>query len=167
MGVSGTAGSYNSLPLLTTTTNALGIFSFGASLPERIRLKSMLSASAPFWLTPFTITAETDSLNVPINVTGVIEQPIDPVALNTMLLNYPNPFSGADSIVFTVVNANADISLTIYNELGAMVKTLSERLHWRAGTYVAQVNAADILPGVYTYISAHQERDHFTADGCH
>ena len=72
-------------------------------------------------------------------------------SVTTLLQNYPDPFSDASEIAFTINGNNANVSLTIYNEFGAAMKTLVNGVLER-GTYIAQVNAADLLTGVYYYI---------------
>ena len=92
----------------------------------------------PFWLTPFTIGAETDSLNVPINVTGVQEIIAAPKMTNALAQNYPNPFSNTSDIEFIVPNENTNVSLAVYNEYGSLVKTLLSGV-LSPGAYTARV----------------------------
>lgn len=62
---------------------------------------------------------------------------------------YPNPFSGATTIIVNLEN-NSNVKLEIYNELGQIVETIVNSEH-QSGNYQYTLNAAKngYKPGVY------------------
>jgi hypothetical protein len=63
--------------------------------------------------------------------------------------NYPNPFNPATTVEYSV-SKEADVSLNIFNELGQLVKNVSEG-NKKAGDYKIQLDCTDFASGVYFY----------------
>lgn len=63
--------------------------------------------------------------------------------------NYPNPFNPRTTIAFDVPQA-ANVSLIVYNVLGAEVTRLVDR-RLEPGSYTATWNATDLPSGIYLY----------------
>ncbi len=63
--------------------------------------------------------------------------------------NYPNPFNPATTIEYSV-SKEADVNLNIFNELGQLVKNISEG-NKKAGDYKIQLDCTDMASGVYFY----------------
>lgn len=66
----------------------------------------------------------------------------------TLAQNYPNPFNTSTTLRFDLPTA-ADVTLRIYNTLGAEVATLAERTRFTAGTHTMVWNAEGLPSGVY------------------
>lgn len=63
--------------------------------------------------------------------------------------NYPNPFNPATRIKFILENTE-DITLTIYNSIGQVVKELASG-RYEAGIHEVEFNASRLSSGVYYY----------------
>lgn len=63
--------------------------------------------------------------------------------------NYPNPFNPSTTIPFTI-EREQHVELSIYNELGAKVRTLIDRVLPR-GEHAVTFDASDLTSGTYTY----------------
>ncbi|MBZ0198961.1 MAG: choice-of-anchor A family protein [Ignavibacteriaceae bacterium] len=63
--------------------------------------------------------------------------------------NYPNPFNPSTKIEFSVAN-NERITITIYNILGQVVKTLVD-MDYAPGKYTVNFDGANLASGVYIY----------------
>ena len=58
-----------------------------------------------------------------VSIVSVSESEIDPVYLNYLGINYPNPFNPETTIGFSIQN-DSDVKLEIFNVRGALVRTL-------------------------------------------
>ena len=63
--------------------------------------------------------------------------------------NYPNPFNPQTSIKFTLPKRE-NVTLKVYNVLGAEIKTLAEGIH-NAGEYNLIFDGSDLSSGIYLY----------------
>lgn len=63
--------------------------------------------------------------------------------------SYPNPFSTATTIEFSLSNAGT-IRLRLFNTLGQLIETLAQG-PYSAGTHLVTVSGADLPGGVYLY----------------
>ena len=72
--------------------------------------------------------------------------------------NYPNPFNPQTLIKFTMPE-NGNVTLKVYNSIGAEVKTLVEGVH-KAGEYSVYFDGSEFSSGVYFYTL---RTDKFTA----
>jgi hypothetical protein len=66
-----------------------------------------------------------------------------------LLQNYPNPFNPTTTISFDLPE-EANISLKVYDMLGAEVATLSEG-HMLAGRHTVNFNGSNLASGIYIY----------------
>ena len=64
--------------------------------------------------------------------------------------NYPNPFNPVTSIAFDLP-VKAEVSLTVYNQLGQVTATLFDHELMEAGSHRAVWNAAAVASGIYYY----------------
>ncbi|MBF9239096.1 T9SS type A sorting domain-containing protein [Hymenobacter sp. BT683] len=62
---------------------------------------------------------------------------------------YPNPTSGLTNLPFSLQKP-AVVSLAVYDNLGRRVATVVERQTRPAGQFTAELNAAQLAPGLYT-----------------
>ena len=67
----------------------------------------------------------------------------------TLYQNYPNPFNPSTTIEYSLPE-NADVSISIYNALGELVKTLINGTV-EAGYQKATFNASSLTSGTYIY----------------
>lgn len=65
----------------------------------------------------------------------------------TLLTNAPNPFSSFTNLTI-VVSESGNVSLSIYNKAGVIVKTVTEG-YWSAGTYDFNVDTSDLPVDLY------------------
>ena len=63
--------------------------------------------------------------------------------------NYPNPFNPATQIEYNIAKDDF-VSLTVYDALGRIVKTLVCK-DQKAGKYSVTLNAEDLTSGIYFY----------------
>ena len=63
------------------------------------------------------------------------------------LMNYPNPFSDQTTVAFDL-KRKADVSLTLYDELGRLVRTIANE-HMEAGEKKYSISAGNLATGVY------------------
>jgi hypothetical protein len=63
--------------------------------------------------------------------------------------NYPNPFNPTTTIEYSIAK-EADVQILLYNEIGQLVKTLSDGFK-RAGSYKVTFDGTGIASGVYFY----------------
>lgn len=68
-------------------------------------------------------------------------------ATHQLLPNYPNPFNPVTQILFAIA-APADISISVFNINGKLVKTLYHQFT-EAGNHLLQWDASDLTSGVY------------------
>lgn len=71
--------------------------------------------------------------------------------------NYPNPFNPNTSISFTL-DENAPVSLTIYNIVGELVKSIISNEMKEAGSYEIHFDASELPSGTYIYTLRQGER---------
>ena len=90
-----------------------------------------------------------------VDLDGTFEySPIVEVDVNapdefTLYQNYPNPFNPSTTIEYSLPE-NADVSISIYNALGELVKTLINGTV-EAGYQKATFNASSLTSGTYIY----------------
>ena len=77
-----------------------------------------------------------------------VEQLTAPGAIE-LSQNYPNPFSLSTSIQYLLA-AYCEVKLSVYNLLGMKVRSLVDQQQ-DAGKQQVDLNAEDLLPGVYIY----------------
>gem|GEM_PF-2167772 len=65
--------------------------------------------------------------------------------------NYPNPFNPVTKIPFGVPRQSS-VTLTVYNEIGQVVKTLLQQASYEAGYYEVTADASRLASGVYYYM---------------
>ncbi len=82
------------------------------------------------------------------DVATALESGADVPGTFTLAQNYPNPFNTVTTLRFDLPTAT-DVTLRIYNTLGAEVATLAERTRFTAGTHTMTWNAAGLPSGVY------------------
>src|SRR5690606_7770462 len=70
-------------------------------------------------------------------------------ATSVLLHHYPNPFSGATTIRFTIPQPT-DVTLKVYDMLGREVATLVDG-RVSAGSHEVGFDAAGLTSGLYTY----------------
>ena len=80
------------------------------------------------------------------------ELPIDPLE-SELTQNYPNPFSGATAIQFSLP-AQSHVRLRVYNHLGQEVATLVDG-RMEAGMHVVPFDASGLASGTYFYRLTH------------
>jgi hypothetical protein len=130
-----------------SNTNCMMILGKGFYAPDTLRTVWCVKYSgAGMPLTVF-IDPVTGKL-IASSANAVDEIPGVPFAVQ-MSQNYPNPFSKSTAISFTL-NAQQNVTLTVYNELGKQVATLvSGRMD--AGTHSVPFEASDLPQGFYFY----------------
>jgi len=78
---------------------------------------------------------------------------INPSQLPTtfaLLQNYPNPFNPTTRIGFDIPSRSI-VTLSVYNTLGEVVRTLLSSVVYEQGRHVAQFNSGGLSSGVYFY----------------
>ncbi|MGA2625365.1 MAG: phospholipase D-like domain-containing protein [Bacteroidota bacterium] len=65
--------------------------------------------------------------------------------------NYPNPFNPVTKIPFGVPRQSS-VTITVYNEIGQVVKTLLRQASYEAGYYEVTADASQLASGVYYYM---------------
>jgi len=68
----------------------------------------------------------------------------------TLQQNYPNPFNPTTTIKFEITEAT-NVTLTVYDILGAVVETLISGKKMTPGVYEVPFSARDLVSGVYLY----------------
>ncbi|MGA3245612.1 MAG: T9SS type A sorting domain-containing protein, partial [Bacteroidota bacterium] len=64
---------------------------------------------------------------------------------------YPNPFNPSTNIQYTL-NTSGLTSLTVYNVLGQLVKSIVNDVFQNAGAYKVTVDMSNLPSGLYVYI---------------
>lgn len=82
------------------------------------------------------------------NLTAVKDSKIIPTEFKVEQ-NYPNPFNPNTVIGFSLPKQQ-HVSITVYNALGQVVRTLADR-SYEAGHYSVTFNASELASGVYIY----------------
>ena len=82
-------------------------------------------------------------------ITSVSEQKYQKTNIFSLEQNYPNPFNPTTIISYSIPQ-NAFVSITIYDLLGSVVKTLVNESK-SAGSYNINFNASGISSGIYYY----------------
>ncbi len=86
----------------------------------------------------------------PLNATAVVERnEWETIRSFDLAQNYPNPFNPSTLIRFTVPQSG-HVALTLHDVTGRNVMTILDRA-MEAGSYSAQVSAAELAGGVYFY----------------
>ena len=67
-----------------------------------------------------------------------------------MSQNYPNPFSSITKL-FLVLNRDAETQIEIFDQKGALVKTLLKQ-HMGKGRYELNWNSEKLPPSIYTAV---------------
>src|SRR5579883_2269537 len=151
--ISAPAGGKSSRLLYTTTASASGDYSF-----------TKLSAGTYMVLVDIvgkhlfesgTITIANDTQSVTQNITYSPEAvnegaPTMPLHMD-LAQNYPNPFSQASDIAFTVPGVGTHVTLRVYNDMGRAMGTVAEGMYAQ-GQYIVHVDASAFPAGVYDYV---------------
>ncbi len=99
-----------------------------------------------------------DEILVPDLTFGVPDPPPAPAYVLGFAQNFPNPFSSATTIRYSLPQA-MDVRLTVFDVLGREVATLVEARQ-EAGVYEVPFTASGLPAGVYLY---RIEMDHLSA----
>ncbi|HZV11854.1 MAG TPA: T9SS type A sorting domain-containing protein [Candidatus Kapabacteria bacterium] len=150
--ISAPAGGNASRLLYTTTTDSLGDYSFAKVPPGTYMVLVDIVGKPVFESQVITIGGETDSLafNITYNPNAVNEGEQIPVQ-SYLAQNYPNPFSQGTDIAFTISDASASITLTVYDEAGKVIGTAAQGTYAQ-GAHTIHVDASALPAGVHAYV---------------
>ena len=83
------------------------------------------------------------------SVTGLVNEKVEVPQKYILNQNFPNPFNPTTTISYSIPQ-NASVSITIYDLLGSVVKTLINE-NKLTGNHSIIFNASDIASGIYYY----------------
>lgn len=151
--VSGAAGGANEHLVHTTTTDTDGNYSFGNVAPGIYAIYVDVVGEAVYKLSGITIGLE-DSVvqqNITFNITGVNDRRNALPEQMSLSQNYPNPFSQGTDVVFTVPDANANVTLAMYDEMGKALGMITQG-SYAQGVHTIHIDASALPAGAYMYV---------------
>ncbi len=132
----------------TTSTAAYPIHTYAGAGPYYLCLSITNADSSCMATHCDSVIAGRSTTGITVTVVSPLTTGINNVSdVNTILENYPNPFSGNTTINYSI-SKNAAVELTVMDLLGNKVALL-ESSQKSAGSYATVWNADGIAPGMY------------------